>query len=233
MIFVEIKNRADICFIIDSSSNIIAHDRNNWSRVKAFVKQVISQFTISSDGVRIAVVLFATKAYVELKLNEEHTVERILQRIDTLRHLGGSRNMSGGLYLMNHVVFQPHNGDRSDVDNIVILITSGRSTVNRDTLLYAKEAKDNGVKIIGIAITIFDQTELFTVVSPPVKQTLVYVVSVTKLVYIVHKVVIQIASHAGIPGFTTEMPPVTKRVGESIICVSHQIYHFILSSLVS
>ena len=221
MIFVGIKKRADICFIIDSSTNIIAHDPNNWSRVKAFVKLIISQFIISSDGVRIAVVLFSTKAHVSLKLNEEHNVERILRRIDTLPHLGGSRNMSGGLYLMNHVVFRSENGDRPDADNIVILITSGRSTVNRDTLLYAKEAKGKGVKIVAVAITIFDQTELFTVVSPPVKQTLVYVVSVTKLVYFVYKVIIQIANPPGMDdfvptSFTTEVPP----VGESIICLS-------------
>ena len=219
MIFVGIKKRADICFIIDSSSDIIAHDPNNWNRVKMFVKQIISQFIISSDGVRIAVVLFSTKAYVSLKLNEEHTVERILQRIDTLRHLGGSRNMSGGLYLMNHVVFRPENGDRSDADNIVILITSGTSTVKRDTQRYAKEAKDNGVKIIAVAITRFDQTELFTVVSPPPKQTLVYVVSVTKLVYILHKVVIRIARP---PGIDDSVPPITKRSSESIICISPQ-----------
>ena len=145
------------------------HDPNKWNIVKAFVKQVISQYNISSGGVRIAVVLFSTKAYVKLKLNEEHTVEGVLRRIDTLPHLGGSGNMAAGLYAMNNIVFQPKNGDRSDADNIVILMTSGRSTANRDTLLYAKKAKDKGVKIIGIGIGITksDQGELFAVVSSP------------------------------------------------------------------
>ena len=193
-------------------------DPKKWNLVKSFVKQVISRYKISSGGVRIAVVLFSTKAHVELKLNEEHTVEGVLRRIDTLRHLGGSRNMAAGLYAMNHIVFQPKNGDRSDADNIVILMTSGTSTVKRDTQRYAKEAKDNGVKIIGIGIGIAksDQGELFTVVSPPVDQSIFVVRTVTKLIYILHQVVVVISHPPEIVGFPTSLPPVTRPSGESM-----------------
>ena len=183
-----------------------------------FVREVISRFLISSDGVRIAVVIFSSRAYVKLKLNEEDTVEGVLQRIDTLPFLGESRNMAAGLYAMNHIVFQPKNGDRSDADNIVILMTSGTSTVKRDTQRYAKEAKDNGVKIIGIGIGIAksDQGELFTVVSPPVDQSIFVVRTVTKLIYILHQVVVVISHPPEIVGFPTSLPPVTRPSGESM-----------------
>ena len=182
-----------------------------------FVREVISRFMISSDGVRIAVVIFSSRAYVKLKLNEKDTVEGILQRIDTLPFLGKSRNMAAGLYAMNHIVFQSENGDRSDADNIVILITSGRSTANRDTLLYAKEAKDKGVKIIGIGIGIAksDQDELLAVVSPGY-QSVFYVRTVTKLVYVIHKVVVVISHPPEIGGSPTSLPPVPRPSGESI-----------------
>ena len=194
------------------------NDPNKWNMVKAFVKQVVSQYKISSGGVRIAVVLFSTKAYVILKLNEEHTVEGVLRRIYTLPHLGGSRNMAAGLYVMNHIVFQPKNGDRSDADNIVILMTSGKSTANRDTLLYAKKAKDKGVKIIGIGIGITksDLGELIAVVSPPRVQFIFDVRTVTKLVYIIHKVVVVISPPPRIVGPPTALPPVTIPSGESV-----------------
>ena len=190
-------------------------DPKKWNLVKSFVKQVISRYKISSGGVRIAVVLFSTKAHVELKLNEEHTVEGVLRRIYTLRHLGGSRNMAAGLYAMNHIVFQPKNGDRSDVENIAILLTSGTSTVKRDTQRYAKEAKDNGVKIIGIGIGIAksDQRELYTVVSP---QSIFVVRTVTKLIYILHQVVVVISHPPEIMGYPTSLPPVTRPSGESM-----------------
>ena len=201
---------------------MIQRVRSNWNIVKTFVKEVISVIHISSGGSRIAVVLFSTKAYVKLKLNEEHTVERILQRIDSLPFLNGnSRNMSGGLYLMNHVVFRSENGDRSDADNIVILITSGRSTSNRDTLLYAKEAKDKGVKIIAIGTTTFDTSELYTIVSPPAHQTLYNVLTVTKLVSIKRWIVFEIYRPRGLR--------------ESLISISQHNttlrYHFVFSSI--
>ena len=226
---IDNKRRADICFIIDSSSAMIQHVRSNWNIVKTFVKEVISGIHISSGGFRIAIVLFSTKAYVKLKLNEEYSVQRILRRIDSLPFLNGnSRNISGGLYLMNHIVFQHENGDRSDVDNIAILITSGTSTANRDTLLYAKEAKDKGVKIVAIGTTTFDTGELARVVSPPSHQTLFFVRTVTKLVSIKRRTVTEIYRPPGIfiqtfthiPGFTMEVPWTTK--SESIICISHQ-----------
>ena len=222
---------------------MIQHVRSKWDIVKTFVKDVISGIHISSGGFRIAIVLFSTKAYVKLKLNEGYPAERVLQRIDALRHLGGSRNMSGGLYLMNHVVFRPQNGDRSDADNIVILITSGRSTANRATLLYAKKAKDNGVKIIGIGTSKSDGGELSMVVSPPTHQTLFYVRTVTKLVSIKRRIVteiyheIVIHGFTHIPGFTTEVPSTTKGLGESAINFVYvtkiPLYDATFSSLVS
>ena len=128
---------------------------------------------------------------------------------------------------MNHVVFRPENGDRPGVDNIVILITSGRSTMNRDTVLYAKEARDNGVKIVAIGTTKFDGGELLKVVSRPSHQTLFYVRTVTKLVTIKRRIVIEIYRPPGlviyrfthISGFTTEVPSNTKGLGEFIICI--------------
>ena len=198
-----------------------------------FVREVISRLMISSDGARIAVVIFSSTAYVKLKLNEEDTVEGILRRIDTLPHLGGSRNMAAGLYAMNNIVFQPKNGDRSDADNIVILMTSGRSTANRDTLVYAKTAKDNGVKIIAIGITTFDTSELFTVVSQPIQQTLFRVIRVTKLVVYIDKIVVEISRPPKV--FPTYLPPVNTGPSESItfISLSGLLHYQTLSHLIS
>ena len=162
----------------------------NWNRVITFVKEVISRFKISRDGVHIAVVIFSSSGYVKLKLNEEYTVEGVLHRIDSLPHLGGSRNLAAGLNQMNEVVFRPENGDRPGADNFVIVITCGTSTVNSgQTELYAKKAKDKCVKIIAIAITKFDWGELFKIASPPLKETIFYVVNFAKLGGVLPKVV--------------------------------------------
>ena len=182
VIFVEIEKRADICIIIDSSRSRFSHHRNNWNRIKTELKRGVSRLKISSDGNRVALVLTSTKPYVILKLNTENTLDGILRKIDTLRYLGGSRNMAAGLYLVNHVVFRPENGDRPDAENIVILIMCGRSKVNsRYAVMYAKEARDTGIRISAIAITTFDIGELNTVASPPIRKTVFQVNSADEL----------------------------------------------------
>ena len=188
--FAEIKRKSDICFVIDSSTAMVAHDPLNWNRVITFVKEVIARFKISRDGVRIAVVIFSSSGYVKLKLNEEYTVGGVLRRIDTLPHLGGSRNLAAGLKQMNEVVFRTENGDRPGAANFVIVITCGTSTVTSgQSELYAKKAKDKGVKIIAIGITKFDRGELFKIASPPLKETLFYVINFPKLGTLLPKVV--------------------------------------------
>ena len=74
--------------------------------------------------------------------------DAINAKIDALPYLDGNTNTSGGLYYMNTEIFKTSNGDRPNVDNIAIVITDGQSTW--DTHLtgpYAKEARDNGVKV--------------------------------------------------------------------------------------
>ena len=171
-IFVaECKMQADICFIIDSSSSITLSD---WSIVKTFIKEVVSRFNVSSEGVRFGLVLYSTTAYVKLKLNEVYTTDGISKRIDSLPYLDGHTNTAGGLYLANHVIFKAVNGDRPGVKNIGILLTDGASNIDTDkTEPYAKEAKRNGVKMIAIGVSNkVARKELKAIASQPHKYTI-------------------------------------------------------------
>ena len=80
--------------------------------MKTFIKEVVSRFDVSSKGVRFGLVVYSSAAYVKLKLNEEYTTDGIFKRIDSLPYLDGHTNTAGGLYLANHVIFKPKNGDR-------------------------------------------------------------------------------------------------------------------------
>ena len=169
---VEIDMRADICFIIDSSYSKFTSVPGNWNYIKTLLKFGIAKFKISSAGLHVALVLFSNKGEVKLKLNEENTLEGVSKRIDALRYHGGRRRMAAGLYLMNKVVFRRENGDRPDAANIVVLVTCGRSTLKSSYAeWYANEAKDKGVKIIGIGLDKFDIGELNTIASPPTSRT--------------------------------------------------------------
>ena len=92
--------------------------------------------------------------------------------------------MSGGLYVMKHVIFQPWSGDRPDVTNIAIVITDGQSTRDKHLMgPYAKEARDSGVKILTVGITDkINMTELKKIASQPQSRTILRVGDYTKLI---------------------------------------------------
>ena len=176
--------------------------------MKTVLKTGVSQFKISNTGLRIALVLMSTKPYVMLKLNTEDSLEAILRKIDTLRYIGGSRNLAAGLHVVNHVVFQPENGDRPDADNFVILITCGPSTAKpRSTALYARKVKYKGVKIFAVGITKFDMGEINTIASPPLKKTVFQVNNDNELVGAFFKILeeIRLSSASQLPSSETTL----------------------------
>ena len=175
---------ADVCFVVDDSGSIRDIEPRNWGRLKNFMKLIVRRFTIGMTRTRIGIVLFSSDAFTYMKLNETSDELTLLQRIDELPYRGEHSNTSGGLYVMNHVIFQPWSGDRPDVTNIAIVITDGDST--RDTNLtgpYAKEARDSGVTILTVGVTHkANITELKKIASQPQSRTILRVGDYTKLI---------------------------------------------------
>ena len=75
---------------------------------------------------------------------------------------------------MNNVIYKTSNGDRPNVDNIAIVITDGQSTWDKHlTAPYAREARNNGVKMMAIGISdSVDMEELKKIASQPHQQTI-------------------------------------------------------------
>ena len=83
-----------------------------------------------------------------------------------IRYAGGNTNTSGGIWITKTQVFDPtrsgRNGDRSDVQNIAIIVTDGKSTRDADkTIPYANEMKRQGNRVLVVGITeLVNRTEL-------------------------------------------------------------------------
>ena len=61
---------------------------------------------------------------------------------------GGTTNTADGLLYAYQQQFTSNNGDRQNVQNIIIIITDGRSNVNPErTIPNAQAAKDRGITI--------------------------------------------------------------------------------------
>ena len=126
------------------------------------------------DGaVRVGAVTFSTAVEVEFKLNKYKKSSQISNHIGKLKYTAGATNIAGGLNETRNVLFKKGNGDREDVPNFVVVITDGKSNINKPyTIPYAKQLKDDGASIYALAIgkELRDShQEILDMVSKPAK----------------------------------------------------------------
>ena len=147
----------DLVFLIDESGSITDNQRadevSNWITIKEFIKQVTNSFRIGPSEVRVGAVKFGNMAKIYMPLNSLPSNFEVLAAFDRMPHAGGNTNMTGGLRVVRTQVFG-QSGDRPDVRDIVILITDGEATWEKERLLIeAQLAKNAGITIIGVGIT--------------------------------------------------------------------------------
>jgi len=157
---------ADVVFVLDSSGSI--RDNNpadgsydNWVLTIDFVHDLVDRFDLSK--VRVGLLMFSNDAQLQFHLNAYGSDKNaLLNRILDLKnqYLGGWTNTPDGIRMMDYDCFQSGNGDRSDADNIAVIITDGVSNppdnspyTASDTLPFAQDAKDRGIEIISVGVT--------------------------------------------------------------------------------
>lgn len=148
---------ADIIFILDSSGSI----GNQWSKVRAFVGQVVENMYIAETGVHVSVVLFSAKAEISIKLNSHNRKSDIQDAISRLPFQEGSgTNTTGAILTMINEVLSQRMGDRLHVRDIAIVLTDGQSTIERDlTIPTARSAHDLGIRTFAIGVGSTDLPE--------------------------------------------------------------------------
>jgi len=181
---------ADVVFVLDSSGSI--RDNNpsdnsydNWVLMVEFVRDVVNRFDLSD--IRVGLLMFSNDAQLQWHLNAYSDKNALLDRIDQLKnqYLGGWTNTPDALRMMQDDLFQSWNGDRSNVENLAIVITDGQSNppdwspyniyTAADTLPFAQEAKDKGIEIISVGVTMnVNVDEVKGMSSPPQELNLNY-----------------------------------------------------------
>ena len=119
---------------------------------------------------------------------------------------------------MNTEIFKTSNGDRPNIDNIAIVVTDGKSTWDTKlTAPYAKEARDNGAKVMAIGISDdIDMAELKLIASAPHDQTIFNVKDFSTLGGILDNLIMETCVT------TTRIPTTTpSQTGEWCICFCH------------
>jgi hypothetical protein len=165
---------ADIVFVLDSSGSI--RDQNpadgsydNWQLLLEFMVKMVDKLNVGSNHVRIGAVKFSTEAESVFHLNQYTDKTSLITAIRRIKYMGGHTNTAGGIRIMNNEEFTIGNGDRSNVQNIAIVITDGESTRDvENTIPEAIQARNRGIKIYSVGITKnINEDELRKISSQP------------------------------------------------------------------
>ena len=136
--------------------------RQNFRRLKAFVRSVIKSFTVSRKYVRIGFIVAWRSARVVFSFNTRRK-RTMMQKINRIRQIRGRLNLAKAIELARRNLFSR---SRKNVPNVLLICTSGRSVGHIRSRSAA--TKRMGVTIITIGITpMVDQAALAPISSFP------------------------------------------------------------------
>uniref|UniRef100_A0A286XTB4 Collagen type VI alpha 6 chain n=2 Tax=Cavia porcellus TaxID=10141 RepID=A0A286XTB4_CAVPO len=115
--------KADIMFLVDSSGSI---GPENFSKMKMFMKNLVSKSQIGADRVQIGVVQFSDVNKEEFSLNRFRSQSDISNAIDRMAHIGET-TLTGSALTFVSQYFSPAKGARPNVRKFLILITDGEA----------------------------------------------------------------------------------------------------------
>ena len=148
---------------------------DHWQDILLLISNTVDLLTIGPSNDRVALVQFSNTGHKEFGLAEHTSKTSLLAAIAKVTYRGGNTNTSGGIRVMRSEVFFTST-DRTDAQNIAILITDGKSTRDPDrTIPEAEAAKANGIRMYAIGITgAVDANEVKQMSSAPQKQDVNY-----------------------------------------------------------
>ena len=141
---------------------------DNWDLVLAFVADFIRNLPISRTAIRVGVVVFSDVGSVVIRFNEYFEQGPLVDAVRQIAYPGANTNTSGGLYITLSQLFTVQNGDRPNVDNIVIVLTDGVSTIEPERTIPSAQALQRISRIFSLGVTAdINEDELRGISSPP------------------------------------------------------------------
>jgi len=162
--FAECFTMKDVVFVLDSSASV---GEENYKTMVNFVKALVEELAGASSNNRFGLITYSTNVRLVFSLGRYTSAAMIGHAVSHSRYTPGSTNTAGGLRTALDILTNSYGG-RRDAEDIVILITDGKSNVNEDdTIPSANDLKNGGARILTIAVGMSDYTEINQIASSP------------------------------------------------------------------
>lgn len=147
----------DIAFVIDTSSSV----RNKFNSVKKFFLQLVDSFTISSQYVRVGLVVNSIRPQVKISFGQYNSPNQIKRIIQLLQPVGGAPKTGKALKLAFKRLFNASKGKKT-----LIFLTAGKSS---DPVLGpVQQLVAMGVDIFSVGVgPAASRSEVLTVAKDP------------------------------------------------------------------
>jgi len=110
---------------VDASRNI---GSVVFAQAKNFVSKLIDHFDVNSGLIQVGACSYSENISSSFNLNAHRTVVAVRSAVLSLSYSGGNANTAAALVYVRTVMLTLAAGDRSDVPNIIVILTDGPST---------------------------------------------------------------------------------------------------------
>ena len=146
--FLACRRSVDVCFMIDLSGSTV----DEYMFAMTFVREAVFGLDYTFGRARVSVITYGDTASTRFYLNAYSTREDVLNALRFMPDKGQT-NTQQAISFMRNDVFRSSVGDRSGVPNIGILVTDGKSNVNREnTVPEATRAKNQDIALYVVAL---------------------------------------------------------------------------------
>jgi len=115
---------ADIIFVVDKSSSV---GTTYFNLMKSFLSRLVSRLDIDRNSTRAGLVTFSSGVDASINLNAHSSVASLQSAIWSLSYTAGSTNTAAALAYVRTAMLTSAAGDRSNVSNVVVVLTDGDS----------------------------------------------------------------------------------------------------------
>ncbi|VDI36677.1 c-src tyrosine kinase [Mytilus galloprovincialis] len=156
-------NPSDIIFVVDESGSVT---NTNFRLTMEYLANAVNRLPIRYDLLRIGLALFSSSTRKSFELDDHFTKEHVTDAILKTYFGNGETDIDGALGYTCGDMFQLTKGDRPSAQNILVLLTDGKSSGANNPGL--QKCKSKNITIIGIGIgSSVDEQQLKSLVSKP------------------------------------------------------------------